>query len=168
MGMKPIIALVFARILHRGESVAQPKTKRLDWLLLALQASHQGMTPLQLQKSLFLLSERRRKAVGDKFYHFTAYNYGPFCQEIYHDANALAAEGFVEIDGSQGRSLRRYSLTVEGAKLADKVRPKLDPDGVAYLTDVVKWAQTLSFSSLVRAVYEAYPDMRKNSVFQDQ
>jgi len=42
------------------------------------------------------------------------------------------------------------------------------PDGaVAYLREVVPWAQSLSFNELVRAIYEAYPEPRANSVFRD-
>lgn len=144
-----------------------PAVQRSDWLLLALRESTNGLTPIQLQKVLFLLGERRRNAVGAKFYAFEAYNYGPFSREIYADAEKLAAEGLLVIGESAGRRLRRYCLTVTGADRAAELSQLAASNGVAYLAQVVVWVESLSFSALVRAVYDAYPEMRKNSVFQD-
>ena len=36
-----------------------------------------------------------------------------------------------------------------------------------YIQVVVEWAQSLSFSRLVKSIYGEYPQYRKNSVFQD-
>jgi hypothetical protein len=61
--------------------------KRNDWLLLAVAAAKDdGLDPVQLQKSLFLLSEKRRD-VGTKFHEFEPHNYGPFSKEIYTDGS---------------------------------------------------------------------------------
>ena len=40
-----------------------------------------------------------------------------------------------------------------------------NPRAAAYLDQVVKWALSLSFTQLVRAIYEQYPEMREKSVF---
>jgi hypothetical protein len=138
-----------------------------QWLLLALRASRGGLTAVQLQKALFLLGERRSDAVGKGFYRFEPYNYGPFCRQVYSDADMLAGFGYIEIDESRGRALRRYRLTPAGVHAADQLAAQAPQGGLKYLADVVDWVQSLSFNQLVRAVYQAYPEMRANSVFQE-
>lgn len=146
---------------------AQPFT-RTDWLLLALGLSTGGLTPVQLQKVLFLVGERRKRVVGPDYYKFKPYNYGPFCQAIYTDVDLLASFlEQVEVDESRGRQLRRYRLTATGAERATELVKQAPAEGVAYLREVVPWAQKLTFNELVRAIYDAYPKMRAKSVFQE-
>jgi uncharacterized protein YwgA len=69
---------------------------RRDWLLAAIaQAGDRGLTPIQIQKILFLLKMEAATYVGDRFYHFEPYNYGPFSSAIYADVDILVASGFV-------------------------------------------------------------------------
>lgn len=139
------------------------------WIVLALaKAEGHSLTPVQLQKSLFLLGERRAKAVQKPFYRFRPYDYGPFDAHVYHDADALAAEGLLVVDQSRGRSLREYRLTEEGVAVAQALEAETPDEALNYLGEVVPWAQRLSFNELVRAVYDEYPKMRANSVFQDR
>lgn len=141
---------------------------RTDWLLLALGFSTGGLTPVQLQKVLFLLGERRKNVVGPDYYTFKPYNYGPFSQAIYSDVDLLASFlEQVEVDESRGRQLRSYRLTASGAQRVKELAKSAPAEGVAYLREVVPWAQQLTFADLVRAIYDAYPRMRAKSVFQD-
>ena|SRR5438552_3244318 len=138
------------------------------WVLLALwAANHHSLSPVQLQKSLFLLGQRRKQDVGAGFYHFQPYDYGPFDVTVYTDADRLVEEGLVAIDRSMGRSLRRFSLTADGKVEAERLAATVPDGAVAYLRKVVPWAQGLSFNELVRAIYDAYPSTRVNSVFRD-
>ncbi len=137
------------------------------WVLLALLAAdHHSLTPVQLQKSLFLLGKRRPKDVGKHFYHFRPYDYGPFDATVYGDADQLVAEGLVEIDRSMGRSLRRFTLTAAGEVEAKRLASDVSDSAVAYLRQVVPWAQSLPFDELIRAIYDAYPETSVNSVFR--
>ena len=106
--------------------------------------------------------------MGDEFYSFEAYNYGPFSRDVYTDADMLAGQGLIEVDGSFGRSFRRYRLTPTGEQAAARVSTAVDGAGMAYLKQVVPWVQSVSFSELVRSIYNAYPEMRANSVFADR
>jgi hypothetical protein len=138
------------------------------WVLLALLAArHHALTPVQLQKSLFLLGKRRPKEVGKGFYSFRPYDYGPFDVAVYTDADRLVGEGLVAVNASEGRSLRRYYLTPKGKTEAERLTATVPAAAMQYLQQVVPWSQKLSFNELVRAIYEAYPDMRANSVFRD-
>ena len=142
--------------------------KRTQWLLVALaKAGDRGLTAVQMQKVLFLLGERRKSSVGRYFYEFEPYNYGPFSRDVYDDADRLLIDGAVELDTSGGRSLRTYRLTERGKEFALAAERDLPPEGVAYLAEVVPWVQSKTFTQLVRAIYEAYPAMRENSVFQE-
>src|SRR5256885_12661208 len=90
----------------------QVAMRRSRWVLLALLAAEgHSLNPVQLQKSLFLLGKRRPREVGKGFYHFRAYDYGPFDLAVYTDADELAEQGLVTIDRSMGQSLRRFALT---------------------------------------------------------
>lgn len=166
-------ALILARVAdgaHQPTEVSmsadvQKPDGRARWVLLALaDAGAAGLTPVQLQKALFLLGRRRAADVGAGFYQFEPYHYGPFDAAVYHDAESLAANGLIVIDANGGRRLRRYTLTAAGLQaVAAAIVP---PSARAYVRDVVPWVQRLSFSELVRAVYEAYPEMRARSVFR--
>lgn len=136
-------------------------TKR-DWTLLAIAAADgEPLSPVQLQKILFLLGEFKLK--GKRFYRFVPYNYGPFDPEIYRDAETLEAEGLISI--TSGGRWKGYAATPRGLAVADRINA--NPDAKDYLRRVVTWARSLSFQELLRAIYARFPEYRANSVFQD-
>lgn len=144
----------------------EPHARR--WILLALEcADGHSLTAVKLQKTLFLLGARRKREVGSDFYHFRPYHYGPFSVEIYHDADALSGRGFLRLDTFYGQAMRRYVLTPLGEKTAKQLAKAVSPKALAYLSEVVAWAQPLPFNALVRQVYEQFPKMRRNSIFWD-
>lgn len=141
---------------------------RQDWMLLALAAAGpEGLSPVQIQKSLFLLGKAFPKETGgSSFYRFKPYNYGPFCVDVYTDAERLSEEGLVAISARGGTWSRRYSLTGNGEGRVRSINESGMPaKPVEYLGRVVEWAQKLSFEQLVRAIYDKFPDQRANSVF---
>ena len=141
--------------------------KRKDWTLLAVAAANgEALTPVQLQKSLFLLGKKMPREVKRGFYRFEPYNYGPFCRDIYTDAELLETEGLIRIDRVEpGRSWAEYSARPDGIGCAGALR-KQSPKAVKYLEDVVAWALPLSFGELVGAIYKEFPEQKANSVFQ--
>jgi hypothetical protein len=146
-----------------------PELKRSDWILLALLAAKDHrLTAVKLQKALFLLGERRKRDLSGGFYSFRPYHYGPFDADVYNDADNLENNGLIEVDTSQGRSLRRYVLTAAGLSAARKAEAHGPKKAVEYLVRVVAWAQPLPFNLLVRAIYEEFPAMRANSIFEEQ
>jgi uncharacterized phage-associated protein len=141
-----------------------------EWALLVVAAGRGlPLTPVQLQKALFLLGrnlneEQLRTA---KFYSFRAYDYGPFNQQIYSDAEQLRAVGLITITPFAGSPNRDYSATPAGLDRARILREVLGPEVTSYLDRVVEWVRSLSFTALVRAIYRDYPEMKENSVFRD-
>lgn len=139
---------------------------RSDWTLLAICAANgQGLSPVQLQKTLFLLGRELPNAVGQGYYDFKPYHYGPFDRAVYSDAEKLAVAGDVAITQRPGESWNRYLATAQGCERAEALKTEV-PQAIAYLQSVVQWALRQSFQQLVRSIYEKYPEMRANSVFQ--
>jgi len=138
-----------------------------QWLLLAIAAGEsEGLTPVQLQKSLFLLGKSlSKKVLGKSFYKFVPYNYGPFNVTIYSDAESLGRKGLVEIQ-HEGRRWPQYRVTAAGVRLARDVHNALSEEVRSHLDAVVKWTQSKSFSGLLRAIYREYPQYRQSSIFQ--
>lgn len=142
--------------------------ERRDWVLLVIAATGgEALSPVQLQKSLFLIGKNCNRAVGRHFYKFVPYNYGPFNATIYSDAEELDAEGLVTINRLPGQRWIEYAATTEGLARARSLEKDLPQDAVNYLHRVVPWARSLSFSQLIRAIYSRYPEYRAKSVFQD-
>jgi len=139
-----------------------------DWTLLTIaSAKGDALSPVQLQKSLFLIGRNLSvsQRCGPRFYKFKPYDYGPFNSQIYLDAESLSSEGMIDVY-SGVRAYREYAATRTGLARAKDLRSRLDPIARSYLDRVVAWTRGLSFGDLVRAIYSAYPEMRKNSVFR--
>ncbi|HLZ28943.1 MAG TPA: hypothetical protein VKV73_16630 [Chloroflexota bacterium] len=139
---------------------------RRDWTLLTIAAAEGApVTPVQLQKSLFLLGQELPNIVGPRYYAFEAYNYGPFDAAVYRDAENLAVQGLVDIERPEGARYNQYRISADGRAKAEELRQQAPQQALKYLATVVQWARGLSFPELVRAIYAKYPQYRVNSVF---
>ena len=107
--------------------------ERRDWNLLVLAAAGgDALTPVQLQKSLFLLGRTLPDTIiGEQFYRFEPYNYGPFDSSVYTDASILAY-GKLAILSDQGR-WKQYSATAAGLKRAKELEKGLAPEIADYI-----------------------------------
>jgi len=121
------------------------------------------LDPVQMQKTLFILSQEAKAYVGADFYTFRPYNYGPFDSLIYRDVDQLARQGLL-IDDNRNR-VRCYVLTQSGAQQAQAIGAGLPTQLTDYIRAVVTWAKSVTFDELLRAVYARYPAYAVNSVF---
>src|SRR5947199_8004379 len=78
------------------EALGERTMPRQDWILMAL-AQKTPLDPVQIQKALFLMGREMADEVGQDFYQFRPYNYGPFDQRIYQDIEQLALRGHIAI-----------------------------------------------------------------------
>jgi hypothetical protein len=141
---------------------------RRDVLLAALSNSaDQSLTPVQIQKAMFLVAKEAGHLAPKPFYEFEKYNYGPFCADIYSDLDALRLTGFVSCEQMTGSRVRRYRLTAVGHAKSNSAGSKLNPVLGAYLQTVVRWVTSLGFQDLVRSIYKKYPEYKENSIFSD-
>ena len=93
---------------------------RKDYLLLVVAAAGSTpLTPVQLQKSLFLVKENLPE-IPVPFYEFEPYDYGPFDVEVYSDADSLASEGLLlSVRSPLGNWIDR-AVTPGGMKKVDR------------------------------------------------
>lgn len=141
--------------------------EKKEWLLLAISFSEDYLSPAQLQKSLFLLKQKKPGSVSEDFYNFIPYNYGPFCKEIYSDAESLVSEGLVKFGHPVGERWQGYTITEIGKECVKKFENSVSKEDRDYLAEVVTWARSLSFKQLLSAIYKEYPAYKVNSVFPE-
>ena len=142
---------------------------RQDWLLLALSRSPGGvMSPVQIQKALFLFGQEAGGSIGTKFYTFEPYDYGPFDAAIYVDLRRLMNKGLVRREWNPGRSWKNYTITRTGRKAVLALEQHAEARLIEFLGRIVEWVRRRSFSDLLRSVYAAYPEFTVNSVFREQ
>jgi uncharacterized protein YwgA len=135
-------------------------------LLVVASANGEGFSPLQLQKSLFLVGQCGLPELPSDFYKFVPYNYGPFNPSIYSDADSLAEEGLLEYINVPGQRWSKYAATSTGLARAEETTGNISSEFRNYIKEVVDWVLSLTFSELLRAIYTKYPQFRSNSVFQ--
>jgi hypothetical protein len=141
------------------------RMSKRDWLLLALdEAAQHGLSPVQVQKTMFLFWKGTQRVLNeDQFYEFSAHNFGPFSSDIYRDLDLLSGAGLVRIDRAPAPADRNYRITERGSR---RVEQRVFNERAAlYLRETVPWVLRRSFSQLVRHIYERWPEYRKNSIF---
>jgi hypothetical protein len=141
--------------------------KRSDWNLLVLAAAGgQPLQPVQFQKVLFLLGKDFPDVVGgESYYHFEPYNYGAFDANVYSDAEALEGQSLTTISQTYG-GWKQYAAAPAGLAKARELEQQAPSHVVGHIKNLVAWAKGLSFNELVRAVYEAHPETKANSIFK--
>lgn len=122
-------------------------------------------SPVQVQKLLFLIDRNLASVLGGPFFSFEPYHYGPFDKGVYETLEELASEGLVEI--CFDRHWKSYRLTEAGEAKASEIFESLPCNAKDYISKVSAFVRRSSFSQLVSSIYKAYPEMRKNSVFQN-
>ncbi|MEI8061338.1 MAG: hypothetical protein WCG99_03545 [Candidatus Berkelbacteria bacterium] len=141
--------------------------KKEKLLLLVLDAAgDKGLSPVQLQKSVFLIQQSIPSQSKEK-YAFAPYNYGPFDKHIYLDADELSSNGLVSKERCPDRSWQKYCVTDEGKTSAKAVASAEDEKIVRFVGKIVSWVQSLTFEQLLASVYKKYPEYKINSVFRN-
>jgi hypothetical protein len=125
-----------------------------------------AFTPVQIQKAMFLASDKTSDAF-DTHYDFQPYDYGPFDWQVYSDVEGLEGQGLAQINQLPGTRWRTYAATHRGVTEGQRLARQLTREQRAVLEKIVNLVQRLSFNDLVSAIYRAYPHMRERSVFRD-
>ncbi len=122
---------------------------RRDWLLLAITADDDsGLSPVQLQRSLFLVSQKREKHIGPGFYEFELRESGPFSKDLYVDLDALVAAGHVMKKWQPGCPWSVFRSTDISRTWAKELRPKAKKEALSYLEEAVAWVKQQTFYDL--------------------
>ena len=135
-------------------------------IVLAALAPAEGKqhSPVQVQKLLFLLDREASKLVDGPHFNFEPYNYGPFDKAVYRVLDELDELGMVTIR-SGGRQ-RTYALTPTGQNEGDRLLGELSDAAKNYVRRASAFVLKLNFLQLVSTIYQAYPDMRENSILR--
>jgi hypothetical protein len=139
-------------------------------LVLAMLAEEGGrpFTPAQLQKAIFLICRNMPSAIDEgRGFNFVPYDYGPFDANVYIEAEYLRDEGFAIIAPSSAGRWNTYAPSSLGLTRGYEVLRGLDDKTSGYIGAVSNWVHSQSFGSLVKSIYEAYPEMKENSIFRD-
>lgn len=137
--------------------------------VLAVLASANGATlsPAQLQKATFLLARNTPDIFdqGEQF-NFVPYDYGPFDRAVYDEAQMLQLQGLAQINQAPNGRWNVYSASQQGVARGRVILEAIPPNRREYVENVVAWVRQQSFASLVKSIYNHYPEMRANSIFQ--
>lgn len=139
---------------------------REDCVLLVIAASD-DLSPVQLQKSLFLLGQRFPEVVGTGFYEFRPVGGGDFSEQIYLDADGLSKKGLVSIRFSEQDGSRRYRLTPAGVERAKNLEKQVLPALSQSLRKLVSWVKTRSINQLLRGSTETTGSIQPGSEKRD-
>jgi len=145
--------------------------ERESWLLAILYspgrsgAENEAMDPVRIMKSLFLLGKEAEDQLSN-FYEFEPYLYGPCSFEVYEDLDALKRKGLIDEERLPYRRWSYYSLTGKGSIQAKKSFGEISDPVREKMTEIKKLVMELPFLSLLRYVYERYPEYGKQSLIR--
>lgn len=140
---------------------------RREVVLAALAAgAGEPHDPVEVQKMFFLIDEKIPDEVDGPHFNFQPYNYGPFDRDVYVELEAAARDGLVRMIPRGTWS--EYELTEEGQEAGREALEQLSDRGAKYLRAVSDFVRSLSFDELVSVIYKAFPEMRENSVFEQE
>ena len=142
--------------------------KASDFLLLVINAAKQdGLSPVQLQKSLFLIRHKLSKSNRLDFYNFIPQYFGPFNSQIYIDAEKLKENGLIDIHNSPLQNYKMFNITSEGSKQAKIIKKSISSIYLDEINKTVERVKSKSFNDLLKYIYTKYPEYKKNSIFSD-
>lgn len=141
-----------------------------DWILVTLaSAEDTPLKPVQLQKALFVIGKKIPASVlGEDFFKFVPYDYGPFCPNIYSETENLEALGLVHISRPPIVRYKEFLITELGRQLAAEKFEQLPENLKAFICQLVPLFAKSSFNQLVEAIYRNYPETKVNSVYKDR
>lgn len=138
---------------------------RSEFVNAVMSAAGTGeLSPVQVQKLFFILDE---EVLSNPCFAFRPYNYGPFDPDVYREIESLAEDGLAKITVGDFQH-RIYRLTDQGVK-SGQLKMQDAPEWVqTFIAELVEWIIPLSFDEIVAYIYEHYPHMKENSVFQNR
>lgn len=150
-----------------GPSGQGGRVTRQELVLAALSAGGRGVwfEPVQVQKLFFLIDREISRDVGGPHFNFRPYDYGPFDSDVYTELERMEGTGLAHIAAGYYRS---YSLSEQGHARGAELLKGLPGRARDFITRAARWVNSLSFSQLVSAIYDKYPDMKAASIFRGE
>lgn len=152
----------------RGGGYHNSYMARRDWLILLLGfkgTDGPALDPVRVQKSMFLFAQESG-AAENELYEFEPYNYGPFSFALRDDLRVLRTEGLIDAEAVPGYTWSKYKLTSEGLRRGRELRESRPRDLAKKLFEIKQRVTGKSFNTLLRDVYDDYPDFATRSIFR--
>jgi len=136
-----------------------------DWLLCFIRVCevNRAPDPIRIMKGMFIFSQEGG-VKREESYEFEAYSYGPCSFAIYRDLERLLEEGVIAVTPMPGQNWSLYTCSAAGQLRADDLLSKSRAGSVAKLRESSDFVLSRSFLSLLRDVYQRYPQYARNSV----
>jgi DNA-binding PadR family transcriptional regulator len=147
---------------------------RREWLLLllAFEGAPDGLHPVRVQNSMFLVAEDSELDLApDERYEFVPYNFGPMSKQIYADLEELKAEGLIRRVPVEGQSWTLFQATPRGLEAAQRLVEAMSACDIPVarkLFEIKRLVAGMTFAELVEYVYERYPRFEARSIFRRQ
>jgi hypothetical protein len=147
---------------------------RRDWLLLLLayEGAPDGLHPVRVQTSVFLLAHDDQLGLdAGEAYEFVPYNYGPMSKQVYADLDQLAGEGLIRRVPVQGQSWTLFQTTPKGLEVAQRLVDAMAAGEIPVarrLFEIKQLVVGLTFAQLVEYVYDRYPVFETRSIFRSR
>jgi uncharacterized protein len=138
-------------------------------LVLAILVAAEGRpyTPVQIQKAVFVICDEYPGLIDDgPGFNFQPYDYGPFDSDVYSVLRELDDAGFADIAPSAYGNWNTYAASDDGIRVGQRLLDRMHNEPRHYVNEISAWVRSLSFTRLVRSIYEAYPRMRARSIFR--
>ena len=130
---------------------------------------------LRLQKLMFLLQkeivERKGLKISIDQYDFTAYNYGPFSDELIDDVEFLKDLGLINV--KKENDIEIYEITKKGRKFLADLSKRIPNFTKNLLQSIEREIENLRrkwdkepLKKLLRYVYENYPEYTEKSLIK--
>lgn len=121
-----------------------------------------------LQKFFYLLN---REVFAEELFNYKPYKYGPFSQDINLEISELEKDGLIKENRIliKGKGIAySYELTPKGKDSAQKTfNNKLTSNERTSLVNYTNQFRGFSPTQLLKYVYEKYPEVTKNSLFEE-
>jgi DNA-binding PadR family transcriptional regulator len=108
-----------------------------------------GLSPVQLQRSLFLVCQKREEQVGPHVYEFEPTGSGPASAAIFADMDALVTAEYIVKEWVPESSCSTFRLSEAGRARAADFRRKMKKEALEGLEDAVAWVKEQSYLELV-------------------
>jgi uncharacterized protein len=103
---------------------------------------------------------------GGPGFVFKPYDYGPFDADVYAEVETLQRAGDASIASSGYGRWNTYAATDSGIARGEAILRSISGESRVFLQSISDWVRAQSFRSLVKSIYDAYPEMEANSVFR--
>ena len=151
--------------LRKKEQAAKMDRSKYVLAVMAAGGDAPRFSPAQLQKLFFLMDAEAAGHTGGPYFHFTAYDYGPFDSAVYDEVEQLTAQGLAVVDKSG--FFRVYTTTPAGRTQGEAALLEFTAPAREYAAQVSQWVRSVSFNTLVSEIYKKYPLMKANSIFKE-